>query len=161
MSGLEHTRSNTNKFYDKVEGEYILDLQGIETHCMVKSDRYDDIYDKPTISYHFTFENHKLKQLGDNDIHTYEPMKVCPTSGVKIANFKRKPEYRLPFSETGFKSHFSGFIDMSSTNFINADDVVVEISKWLMENDAGVKRKKYFCTKRFADVPIVSIIKKI
>jgi hypothetical protein len=50
---------------------------------------------------------------------------------------------------------------MSSTNFLNADDVVVEISKWLMENDAGVKRKKYFCTKRFADVPIVSIIKKI
>ena len=159
MSGLEHTRSTTNKFFEKVEGEYILDLQGIETHCIVNSDRYDDIYKKPTISYHFTFENYKLKQLGDSDEHTFEPPEF--TNGVRIANFKRKPEYRLPFSETGFKSHFSGFIDMSSTNFINADDVVVEISKWLMENDAGVKRKKYFCTKRFADVPIVSIIKKI
>lgn len=160
MSGLEHTRSTTNKFYEKVEGEYILDLKGVETHCIVNSDRYDDIYKKPTISYHFTFENHKLKQLGDNDLHTYEPMKVCPTSGVKIANFKRKPEYRLPISETGYKSHFSGFIDMTSMNFLGADDVVVEVSKWLMIN-SGHKRKKYFCTKRFADVPIVSIIKKI
>lgn len=160
MSGLEHTRSTTNKFYEKVEGEYILDLKGVETHCIVNSDRYDDIYKKPTISYHFTFENHKLKQLGDDDIHTYEPMKVCPTSGVKIANFKRKPEYRLPISETGYKSHFSGFIDMTSMNFLGADDVVVEVSKWLMIN-SGHKRKKYFCTKRFADVPIVSIIKKI
>ena len=160
MSGLENMRSTTNKFYEKVEGEYILDLKGVETHCIVNSDRYDDIYKKPTISYHFTFENYKLKQLGDNDLHTYEPMKVCPTSGVKIANFKRKPEYRLPFSETGYKSHFSGFIDMSSMNFLGADDVVVEVSKWMMI-DAGIKRKKYFCTKRFADVPIVSIIKKI
>ena len=160
MSGLEHTRSTTNKFYEKVEGEYILDLKGVETHCIVNSDRYDEIYKKPTISYHFTFENHKLKQLGDNDLHTYEPMKVCPTSGVKIANFKRKPEYRLPISETGYKSHFSGFIDMTSMNFLGADDVVVEVSKWLMIN-SGHNRKKYFCTKRFADVPIVSIIKKI
>lgn len=160
MSGLENMRSTTNKFYEKVEGEYILDLKGVETHCIVNSDRYDDIYKKPTISYHFTFENYKLKQLGDDDLHTYEPTKVCPTSGVKMVNFKRKPEYRLPFSETGYKSHFSGFIDMSSMNFLGADDVVVEVSKWMMI-DAGIKRKKYFCPKRFADVPIVSIIKKI
>ena len=159
MSGSKKTTDNTSKFYEKVEGEYILDLQGVETYCRVNSDRYDEIYKRPTISYHFTFENNNLKKLGDSDEHTFEPPEF--TNGVRIANFKRKPEYRLPFSQTGYKSHFTGFIDMSSTNFLNADDVVVKISKWLMENDAGVKRKKYFCTKRFADVPIVSIIKKL
>jgi len=159
MSGSKKTTDNTSKFFEKVEGEYLLDLQGVETHCRVNSDRYDEIYKRPTISYHFTFENNNLKKLGDSDEHTFEPPEF--TNGVRIANFKRKPEYRLPFSQTGYKSHFSGFIDMSSTNFINADDVVVEISKWLMKNDAGIKRKKYFCTKRFADVPIVSIIKKL
>ena len=159
MSGSKKTTDNTSKFYEKVEGEYLLDLQGVETYCRVNSDRYDEIYKRPTISYHFTFENNNLKKLGDSDEHTFEPPEF--TNGVRIANFKRKPKYRLPFSQTGYKSHFSGFIDMSSTNFINADDVVVEISKWLMKNDAGIKRKKYFCTKRFADVPIVSIIKKL
>jgi len=159
MSGSKKTTDNTSKFYEKVEGEYILDLQGIETHCRVNSDRYDEIYKRPTISYHFTFENYKLKLLGDFDKYTFEPPEF--TNGVRIANFKRLPEYRLPFSQTGYKSHFTGFIDMNSTNFLNADDVVVEVSKWLMENDAGIKRKKYFCTKRFADVPIVSIIKKL
>ena len=160
MSGSKKKTDNTSKFYEKIEGEYILDLQGIETHCKVSSDRYDEIYNRPTISYHFTFENNKLKDLGDNDSHTYEPMKVCPTSGVKIVNFQRLPEYRLPISKTGFKSHFSGFIDMKSIQHKNTDDIVVEVSKWLMI-DAGHKRKKYFCTKRFADVPIVSIIKKL
>ena len=159
MSGSKKTTDNTSKFFEKVEGEYLLDLQGVETHCRVNSDRYDEIYKRPTISYHFTFENNNLKKLGDSDEHTFEPPEF--TNGVRIANFKRKPEYRLPFSQTGYKSHFTGFIDMSSTNFLNADDVVVEISKWLMENGAGIKRKKYFCTKRFADVPIVSIIKKL
>ena len=160
MSGLQHIKDTTNKFYEKIEGEYILDLQGIETHCKVNSDRYDEIYNKPPISYHFEFQNYKLKDLGDDESHTYEPMKVCPSSGVKIVNFQRLPEYRLPISKTGYKSHFSGFIDMESIRHKNTDNIVVEVSKWLMI-DAGHKRKKYFCTKRFADVPIVSIIKRI
>lgn len=160
MSGLEHMRSTTNKFYDKVEGEYLLDLKGTETYCSVHSERYDEIYKKPTISYHFSFENYKLRQLGDKDNDTFEPTIVDPVSGVTIANFKRKPEYRLPFSETGYKSHFSGFIDLKTLNFKSTEDVIVEVSKWMMI-DAGYKRKKYFCTKRFADVPIVSIIKRI
>ena len=158
MSGSKEKTDNTSKFYEKVECEYLLDLQGIETHCRVNSDRYDEIYKRPTISYHFTFENNNLKKLGDSDEHTFEPPEF--TNGVRIANFKRKPEYRLPFSHTGFKSHFSGFIDMKSIKDKNIDDIVVEISKWIMV-DAGIKRKKYFCTKRFADVPIVSIIKKL
>ena len=161
MSGLENTRGTIKKFYQEVDGEYLLDLQGIETYCKVNSDRYDEINKTPTILYHLSFVNYKLKQLGDNDIHTYEPMKVCPTSGVKIANFKRKPEYRLPFSDIGFKPHSTNFIDMRSTNFVSSDDVVVQITKWVMVNYGGIKRKKYFCTKRFADVPIVSIIKKL
>ncbi len=160
MSSLENTKDATNKFFNKVEGEYILDLQGVETYCKVSSDRYDEIYNKPTISYHLSFENIKLKDLGDNDNHTYEPMKICPTSGVKMVNFQRLPEYTLPISKTGYKSHFSGFIDMESIKHKNTDDIVVEISKWIMI-DAGHNRKKYFCTKRFADVPIVSIIKRI
>ena len=158
MSGLENTRGTIKKFYQEVDGEYLLDLQGIETYCKVNSDRYDEIYKRPTISYHLTFENNNLKKLGDSDEHTFEPPEF--TNGVRIANFKRKPEYRLPFSHTGFKSHFSGFIDMKSMKDKNIDDIVVEISKWIMI-DAGIKRKKYFCTKRFADVPIVSIIKKL
>lgn len=149
MSSLENTKDATNKFFNKVEGEYILDLQGVETYCKVSSDRYDEIYNKPTISYHLSFENVKLKDLGDNDNHTH-------TSRA----YERLPEYTLPISKTGYKSHFSGFIDMESIKHKNTDDIVVEISKWIMI-DAGHNRKKYFCTKRFADVPIVSIIKKI
>ena len=137
MSGSKKKTDNTSKFYEKVEGEYLLDLQGVETHCRVNSDRYDEIYKRPTISYHLTFENNNLKKLGDSDEHTFEPPEF--TNGVRIANFKRKPEYRLPFSQTGFKSHFSGFIDMKSMKDKNIDDIVVEISKWIMV-DAGIKR---------------------
>ncbi len=160
MSGSDYTESNTNKFFEKIEGEFILDLQGTETYCKVSSDRYDEIYKKPTISYHLSFENNKLKGLGELDTHTFEPPQFDKVSGCYIANFKRKPEYRLPFSQTGHKSHYSGFIDMKSISHKSTDDIVVEVSKWLMI-DAGYKRKKYFCTKRFADVPIVSILKKI
>ena len=32
MSGSKKKTDNTSKFYEKVEGEYLLDLQGIETH---------------------------------------------------------------------------------------------------------------------------------
>ena len=39
MSGSKKKTDNTSKFYEKIEGEYILDLQGIETHCKVNSNR--------------------------------------------------------------------------------------------------------------------------
>jgi len=138
--------------------KYLVDIMGVATIVIVSKERYDDIYNKPTIMYHVTYENKSLHDLGDNTDNTYQPDKKDKNTGVTICSSKRLEEYQLPFSETGFRSDFGNIMEYNS-NYTN-ENAILDSSKYLLK-ESGVHREKYFDAETFEDKPIVSVINKI
>ena len=66
--------------------KYLIDIMGVATIVIVSKERYDDIYNKPTIMYHVTYENKSLHDLGDNTDNTYQPDKKDKNTGVTICS---------------------------------------------------------------------------
>ena len=80
------------------------------------------------------------------------------TSGVSIVTGKRKKEYQLPFSETGYRSDFTNIVDYDPE--ISFEEVIKDSAMYLLKQN-GVHRDKYFDTETFEDKPIVSVVSKI
>ena len=144
--------------FDREKNKYVVDIMGVATIVDIGCERYDDIYNKATIMYSLTYHNKALEDLGDNDYHSFEENKKCKTSGVSIVTGKRKKEYQLPFSETGYRSDFSNIVDYDPE--ISFEEVIKDSAQYLLKQ-SGVHRDKYFDTETFEDKPIVSIVNKI
>ena len=140
------------------EKKYLVDIMGVATIVTIGSSRYDDIYGEPTVMYSLGYYNKALEDLGDNDDHTFEPMKKDKTTGCNIATWKRLKEYQLPFSETGYRSDFSNIV--KEETYASLEDVIKESA---MNNlrECGIMRDKYFDAETMTQAPAVRIIKEL
>ena len=137
--------------------KYLVDIMGVSTIVTVSKERYDDIYNEPTIMYSVTYENKSLHDLED-DTKSFEENRKCETSGVNIVSGKRKKEYQLPFSDTGYRSDFGNMMKYDNT-YAN-ENAILDSSSYLLK-EVGIHREKYFDTETFEDKPIVSVVNKI
>ena len=140
--------------FDKKD-KYLVDIMGVSTIATVSKQRYDDIYNEPTIMYSVTYENKSLHDLED-DTKSFEENRKCETSGVNIVSGKRLKEYQLPFSETGYRSDISNMMKVDE-NYTN-EKAILESCLYLLK-ESGIHRDKYFDTETFEDKPIVSVEK--
>ena len=140
--------------FDKKD-KYLVDIMGVSTIVTVSKERYDDIYNEPTIMYSVTYENKSLHDLED-DTKSFEENRKCETSGVNIVSGKRLKEYQLPFSETGYRSDISNMMKVDE-NYTN-EKAILESCLYLLK-ESGIHRDKYFDTETFEDKPIVSVEK--
>lgn len=143
--------------YDKHK-KYLVDIMGVATIVKVGKERYDDIYGEPTVMYSLGFYNKALEDLGENDDHTFEPMKKDKTTGCNIATWKRLKPYRLPFSETGYRSDFSNIVKEGT--YGSYEEVIMESAINNLRH-VGITRNKYFDAQTFEDKPIVSVVGEI
>ena len=143
--------------YDKHK-KYLVDIMGVATIVEVGEERYDDIYGEPTVMYSLGFYNKALEDLGENDDHTFEPMKKDKTTGCNIATWKRLKPYRLPFSETGYRSDFSNIVKEGT--YGSYEEVIMESAINNLRH-VGITRNKYFDAQTFEDKPIVSVVGEI
>ena len=143
--------------YDKHK-KYLVDIMGVATIVEVGEERYDDIYGEPTVMYSLGFYNKALEDLGDKDDHTFEPMKKDKTTGCQIATWKRLKPYRLPFSETGYRSDFSNIVKEGT--YGSYEEVIMESAINNLRH-VGITRNKYFDAQTFEDKPIVSVVGEI
>jgi len=146
------------RLFDREKNRYVVDIMGVATIVGIGCERYDDIYNKATIMYSLTYHNKALEDLGDNDTISFEDNKRCKTSGVSIVTGKRKKEYQLPFSETGYRSDFTNIVDYDPE--ISFEEVIKDSARCLLKQN-GVHRDKYFDSESFEDKPIVSVVSKI
>jgi hypothetical protein len=137
---------------------YLVDIMGVATIVKIGEERYDDIYGEPTVMYSLGFYNKALEDLGENDDHTFEPMKKDKTTGCNIATWKRLKQYRLPFSETGYRSDFSNIVKEGT--YGSYEEVIMESAKNNLRQ-VGIIRDKYFDADTFEDKPIVSVVGEI
>jgi hypothetical protein len=137
---------------------YLVDIMGVATIVKIGEERYDDIYGEPTVMYSLGFYNKALEDLGENDDHTFEPMKKDKTTGCNIATWKRLKQYRLPFSETGYRSDFSNIV--KADTYGSYEEVIMESAKNNLRQ-VGIIRDKYFDADTFEDKPIVSVVGEI
>ena len=137
---------------------YLVDIMGVATIVKIGEERYDDIYGEPTVMYSLGFYNKALEDLGENDDHTFEPMKKDKTTGCNIATWKRLKQYRLPFSETGYRSDFSNIVKEGT--YGSYEEVIMESAKNNLRQ-VGIVRDKYFDADTFEDKPIVSVVGEI
>ena len=144
--------------FDREKNRYVVDIMGVATIVGIGCERYDDIYNKATIMYRLTYNNKALEDLGKNETIRFEENKRCKTSGVSIVTGKRKKEYQLPFSETGYRSDFTNIVDYDPE--ISFEEVIKDSAMYLLKQN-GVHRDKYFDTETFEDKPIVSVLSKI
>ena len=135
--------------------KYLVDIMGVATIVKIGEERYDDIYGEPTVMYSLGFYNKALEDLGGNDDHTFEPMKVDKTTGCKIATWKRLKPYQLPFSETGYRSDFSDIVKEGTYN--SYEEVIMDSAINNLKH-CGITRNKYFDAETMTDVPAVRII---
>ena len=154
-----HTNRKENKMglFDKTK-KYLVDIMGVATIVKVGKERYDDIYGEPTVMYSLEFHNKALEDLGENDDHTFEPMKIDKASGCRIATWKRLKEYQLPFSETGYRSDFSSIIKEGT---YGSYEEVIMASAFNNLKDCGITRDKYFDAETMTQVPAVRIVKEL
>ena len=143
--------------YDKNK-KYLVDIMGVATIVEIGEERYDDIYGEPTVMYSLGFYNKALEDLGENDDHTFEPMKKDKTTGCNIATWKRLKQYRLPFSETGYRSDFSNIVKEGT--YGSYEEVIMESAINNLRH-VGIVRDKYFDANTFEDKPIVSVVGEI
>ena len=143
--------------YDKNK-KYLVDIMGVATIVEIGEERYDEIYGEPTVMYSLGFYNKALEDLGENDDHTFEPMKKDKTTGCNIATWKRLKPYRLPFSETGYRSDFSNIVKEGT--YGSYEEVIMESAKNNLR-EVGIIRDKYFDADTFEDKPIVSVVGEI
>jgi hypothetical protein len=143
--------------YDKHK-KYLVDIMGVATIVEIGEERYDDIYGEPTVMYSLGFYNKALEDLGENDDHTFEPMKKDKTTGCNIATWKRLKPYRLPFSETGYRSDFSNIVKEGT--YGSYEEVIMESAINNLRH-VGITRNKYFDAQTFEDKPIVSVVGEI
>ena len=143
--------------FDKTK-KYLVDIMGVATIVEVGEERYDDIYGEPTVMYSLGFYNKALEDLGENDDHTFEPMKKDKTTGCNIATWKRLKPYRLPFSETGYRSDFSNIVKEGT--YGSYEEVIMESAINNLRH-VGITRNKYFDAQTFEDKPIVSVVGEI
>jgi len=143
--------------YDKHK-KYLVDIMGVATIVEIGEERYDEIYGEPTVMYSLGFYNKALEDLGENDDHTFEPMKKDKTTGCNIATWKRLKPYRLPFSETGYRSDFSNIVKEGT--YGSYEEVIMESAKNNLR-EVGIIRDKYFDADTFEDKPIVSVVGEI
>jgi len=143
--------------YDKHK-KYLVDIMGVATIVEIGEERYDDIYGEPTVMYSLGFYNKALEDLGENDDHTFEPMKKDKTTGCNIATWKRLKPYRLPFSETGYRSDFSNIVKEGT--YGSYEEVIMESAINNLRH-VGIVRDKYFDADTFEDKPIVSVVGEI
>ena len=143
--------------YDKHK-KYLVDIMGVATIVEIGEERYDDIYGEPTVMYSLGFYNKALEDLGENDDHTFEPMKKDKTTGCNIATWKRLKPYRLPFSETGYRSDFSNIVKEGT--YGSYEEVIMESAMNNLRH-VGITRNKYFDAQTFEDKPIVSVVGEI
>tara|TARA_R100000908_G_scaffold64191_2_gene47217 strand:+ start:897 stop:1340 length:444 start_codon:yes stop_codon:yes gene_type:complete len=146
------------RLFDREKNRYVVDIMGVATIVGIGCERYDDIYNKATIMYSLTYHNKALEDLGDDDTISFEDNKRCKTSGVSIVTGKRKKEYQLPFSETGYRSDFTNIVDYDPE--ISFEEVIKDSARCLLKQN-GVHRDKYFDSESFEDKPIVSVVSKI
>jgi len=146
------------RLFDREKNRYVVDIMGVATIVGIGCERYDDIYNKATIMYSLTYHNKALEDLGKNDTISFEENKRCKTSGVSIVTGKRKKEYQLPFSETGYRSDFTNIVDYDPE--ISFEEVIKDSAMYLLKQN-GVHRDKYFDSETFEDKPIVSIVSQI
>ena len=137
---------------------YLVDIMGVATIVTIGEERYDDIYGEPTVMYSLGFYNKALEDLGENDDHTFEPMKKDKTTGCNIATWKRLKPYRLPFSETGYRSDFSNIVKEGT--YGSYEEVIMESAINNLRH-VGIVRDKYFDANTFEDKPIVSVVGEI
>ena len=137
---------------------YLVDIMGVATIVTIGEERYDDIYGEPTVMYSLGFYNKALEDLGENDDHTFEPMKKDITTGCNIATWKRLKQYRLPFSETGYRSDFSNIVKEGT--YGSYEEVIMESAINNLRH-VGIVRDKYFDANTFEDKPIVSVVGEI
>ena len=140
--------------FDK-EKKYLVDIMGVATIVTIGQERYDDIYGEPTVMYSLGYYNKALEDLGDNDDHTFEPMKKDKTTGCNIATWKRLKEYQLPFSETGYRSDFSSIVKEGT--YSSLEDVIMDSALNTLKY-SGITRDKYFDAETMTDVPVVRIM---
>ena len=138
--------------------KYLVDIMGVATIVKIGEERYDDIYGEPTVMYSLGFYNKALEDLGENDDHTFEPMKKDKTTGCNIATWKRLKQYRLPFSETGYRSDFSNIVKEGT--YGSYEEVIMESAINNLRH-VGIVRDKYFDANTFEDKPIVSVVGEI
>lgn len=138
--------------------KYLVDIMGVATIVKIGQERYDDIYGEPTVMYSLGFYNKALEDLGDNDDHTFEPMKKDRASGCKIATWKRLKEYQLPFSETGYRSDFSNIV--KADTYSSFEEVIMESAINNLK-ECGITRNQYFDAETMTDVPSVTVIKEL
>ena len=143
--------------FDK-DKAYLVDIMGVATIVRIGQERYDDIYGEPTVMYSLGFYNKALEDLGDNDDHTFEPMKKDKTTGCNIATWKRLKEYQLPFSETGYRSDFSNIVKEGT--YESLEQVITESAINNLKN-CGITRERYFDAETMRDVPVVRVIEEI
>jgi hypothetical protein len=143
--------------YDKHK-KYLVDIMGVATIVEIGEERYDEIYGEPTVMYSLGFYNKALEDLGENDDHTFEPMKKDKTTGCNIATWKRLKPYRLPFSETGYRSDFSNIVKEGT--YGSYEEVIMESAINNLRH-VGITRNKYFDAQTFEDKPIVSVVGEI
>lgn len=143
--------------YDKHK-KYLVDIMGVATIVEIGEERYDEIYGEPTVMYSLGFYNKALEDLGENDDHTFEPMKKDKTTGCNIATWKRLKQYRLPFSETGYRSDFSNIVKEGT--YGSYEEVIIESAINNLRR-AGINRSKYFDADSFEDKPIVNVVGEI
>jgi hypothetical protein len=137
---------------------YLVDIMGVATIVKIGEERYDEIYGEPTVMYSLGFYNKALEDLGENDDHTFEPMKKDKTTGCNIATWKRLKQYRLPFSETGYRSDFSNIVKEGT--YGSYEEVIMESAINNLRH-VGIVRDKYFDANTFEDKPIVSVVGEI
>lgn len=137
---------------------YLVDIMGVATIVTIGEERYDEIYGEPTVMYSLGFYNKALEDLGENDDHTFEPMKKDKTTGCNIATWKRLKQYRLPFSETGYRSDFSNIVKEGT--YGSYEEVIMESAINNLRH-VGIVRDKYFDANTFEDKPIVSVVGEI
>ena len=138
--------------------KYLVDIMGVATIVEIGEERYDEIYGEPTVMYSLGFYNKALEDLGENDDHTFEPMKKDKTTGCNIATWKRLKPYRLPFSETGYRSDFSNIVKEGT--YGSYEEVIMESAINNLRH-VGIVRDKYFDADTFEDKPIVSVVGEI
>jgi hypothetical protein len=138
--------------------KYLVDIMGVATIVTIGEERYDEIYGEPTVMYSLGFYNKALEDLGENDDHTFEPMKKDKTTGCNIATWKRLKQYRLPFSETGYRSDFSNIVKEGT--YGSYEEVIMESAINNLRH-VGIVRDKYFDANTFEDKPIVSVVGEI
>ena len=146
------------RLFDREKNRYVVDIMGVATIVGIGCERYDDIYNKATIMYSLTYHNKALEDLGDDDTISFEDNKRCKTSGVSIVTGKRKKEYQLPFSETGYRSDFTNIVDYDPE--ISFEEVIKDSARCLLKQN-GVHRDKYVDSESFEDKPLVSVVSKI